>query len=104
MSDHDPITHEEQVRLVQGAQQRMDAVARSWLEDPKVKAVLLGRSQRPQDQTGRVCRLKVQVNDGIIKAGEIGEIIEHHAGAYRVKFSDPMRILNLPLSHVEVII
>lgn len=41
MADHDPTTHEEQLRLVKEAKQRMDMRAREWLADPKIKSALL---------------------------------------------------------------
>ncbi len=41
MSEKKLFTQQEQIALVDGARERMDASVRAWLENPKVKRALL---------------------------------------------------------------
>lgn len=41
MTEQTRFTHEQRVALVSDAKQRMDSIARLWLDNPKIKAALL---------------------------------------------------------------
>jgi hypothetical protein len=41
MAEYKLLSQEEQVELVENAQNRMDAIASAWLQNPMVKAALL---------------------------------------------------------------